>query len=362
MQENHRYIALSVLVDKAKQVGFILFDDIMDECSHFDLSIQDVDWVSNQIATLNIIVRDEMPNVESDNDDFFDFAQSDYDSVYRRIVEINPELYNYIESIKLIVPPQHREFSKLKFQILEGNLYARQRCIEMHLRIVLKLALRRYEQFGGEIEDYISDGMVGLIYAVDKYDPFSNGAFSSYASRWILNVIQRRQPTMNPLIYFPAYVKNEFFKIYDEEQLTMDDFVTPYDEICTEEIVYSLYQKEEISKDILPAFLTNYSIESLMELDEEKWVVQNRLCTDENMIAEEAEHHNMRLRIEKALSALNDREREIIKMRNGFYDNRPYSLEEVGLKFGVTRERIRQIESKALKKLRHPSKRKYYDI
>ena len=97
MQENHRYKALSVLVDKAKQVGFILFDDIMDECSRFDLSIQDVDWVSNQIATLNIIVRDEMPNVESDNDDFFDFAQSDYYSVYRRIVEINPELYNYIE-------------------------------------------------------------------------------------------------------------------------------------------------------------------------------------------------------------------------------------------------------------------------
>ena len=170
MQENHRYIALSVLVDKAKQVGFILLDDIMDECSRFDLSIQDVDWVSSQIATLNIIVRDEKPNAESDNDDFFDFAHSDYDSVYRRIVEINPQLFNYIESIKLIVPPQYREFSKLKFQILEGNLYARQRCIEMHLRIVLKLALRRYEQFGGEIEDYISDGMVGLIYAVDKYD------------------------------------------------------------------------------------------------------------------------------------------------------------------------------------------------
>ena len=69
MQENHRYKALSVLVDKAKQVGFILFDDIMDECSRFDLSIQDVDWVSNQIATLNIIVRDEMPETERNDDE-----------------------------------------------------------------------------------------------------------------------------------------------------------------------------------------------------------------------------------------------------------------------------------------------------
>ena len=361
MQENHRYIALSVLVDKAKQLGFILFDDIMDECSRFDLSIQDVDWVSNQIATLNIIVRDEMPNAESDNDDFFDFAQSDYDSVYRRIVEINPELYNYIESIKLIVPPQHREFSKLKFQILEGNRFARQRCIEMHLRLVLKIALRRYERFGGEIEDYISDGMVGLIYAVDKYDPYCNGAFSSYASRWIMNAIQRRQPTMNPQLYFPVHAKNEFFKIFDEEQLSVDDFATSYEETCVEEKLYSLCQRGEISKDILPAFLTNYSIESLIESDGEKWVFLNRLYTDENLISEEAEFHDLQLRIEKALLSLSDREREIIKMRNGFYDNKPFSLEEVGLKFGVTRERIRQIEAKALTKLRHPSKRKYYD-
>ena len=361
MQENHRYKALSVLVDKAKQLGFILFDDIMDECMRYDLSIQDVDWVSSQIATLNIIVRDEMPNAESDNDDFFDFAQSDYDSVYQRIVEINPQLFNYIESIKLIVPPQYREFSKLKFQILEGNLYARQRCIEMHLRIVLKLALRRYEQFGGEIEDYISDGMVGLIYAVDKYDPYSNGAFSSYVSRWIMNVIQRRQPTMNPQLYFPVHVKNEFFKIYDEEKLSVDDFATSYEETCVEEQLYSLCQRGEISKDILPAFLTNYSIESLLESDGEKWVIQNRLYTDENRIDEEAEYHDLQLRIEKALLTLSDREREIIKMRNGFYDNRVYSLEEIGIKFGVTRERIRQIEAKALIKLRHPSKRYFFE-
>lgn len=360
MQENHRYKVLSVLVDKAKQMGFILFDDIMDECMHFDLSIQDVDWVSNQIATMNIIVRDEMPNVESDNDDFSDFAQSDYESVYRRIVEIKPELNNYIESIKLIIPPQHREFSKLKFQILDGNPYARKRCIEMHLRIVLKIALRRYEQFGGEIEDFISDGTLGLIYAVDKYDPYSNGAFSSYASRWIMNLIQRRQPTMNPQIYFPVHVKDEFFRVYDEEKLTVDDFATPYDEICTEEWIYSLYQKGEISKDILPAFNINYSIESLMELDAENWVVQNRLLTDENLIVEEAEFYDFQLRIEKALSTLNVRESEVIKMRNGFYDNRTYSLEEIGLKFGVTRERIRQIESKALKRLRQLSKKKYY--
>ena len=125
--------------------------------------------------------------------------------------------------------------------------------------------------------------------------------------------------------------------------------------------MYSLCQRREISKDILPAFLTNYSIESLLESDGEKWVIQNRLYTDENRIDEEAEYHDLQLRIEKALLTLSDREREIIKMRNGFYDNRVYSLEEIGIKFGVTRERIRQIEAKALIKLRHPSKRYFFE-
>lgn len=360
MQENHRYKALSVLVDKAKQVGFILFDDIMDECSRFDLSIQDVDWVSNQIATLNIIVRDEMPNAESDNDDFFDFAQSDYDSVYRRIVEINPELYNYIESIKLIVPPQHREFSKLKFQIPEGNLFARQRCIEMHLRLVLKLALRRYEQFGGEIEDYISDGMVGLIYAVDKYDPYSNGAFSSYASRWIMNVIQRQQNTKNPLLYYPVHVKEEYFCIFEKEHMTDDDFSNPYEKNCIEALLYEKYQNGEISMAFMSAFQACDSIEYLLETDdEETWVVNNRLYSYENDINEEIEFRDLQRRIANVLSDLNEREREIIKMRNGFYGNRVYSLEEIGTKFGVTRERIRQIEEKTLRKLRHPSKKEF---
>lgn len=362
MQENHRYKALSVLIDKAKQFGFILFDDIMDECGRFDLSIQDVDWVSNQIATMNIIVRDEMPEAESNNDDFFDFAQFDYDSVYRRIVEINPSLEDFIESVKIIIPPQPREFSKLKYQLFDGNIYARKRCIEMHLRIVLKIALRRYEQFGGELENYISDGIIGLIYSVDKYNPYKNGAFSSYASWWIINVIQRQQTTKNPLLYFPAHTKEDYFSVFEKEQMATDDFSNPYERNGIETLLYEKYQNGEISKELIAAFQTYESIECLMETDvEEKWVETNRLYSCENEVNEEVEFHDMQRSIENVLSSLNEREREVIKMRNGFYDNRVYSLEEIGMKFGVTRERIRQIEEKTLKKLRHPSRRKYFE-
>ena len=361
MQENHRYKALSMLVDKAKQRGFILFDDIMDQCMRFDLSIQDVDWVSSQIATLNIIVRDEMPEEESNDDDFFDFSQFDYDSVYRRIVEINLSLYDFIESVKMIIPPRPREFSKLKYQLFDGNIYARKRCIEMHLRIVLKIALRRYEQFGGEIEDFISDGIIGLICAVDKYNPYKNGAFSSYASWWIINVIQRQQSTKNPLLYFPVHVKAEYFSVYEKEHMTADDFSNPYGKKGIETLLYEKYQNGEVSREFMSAFQSCDSLEYLMETDgEETWVANNRLCSCENDINEEVEFHDLQRSIENVLSSLNEREREVIKMRNGFYDNRVYSLEEIGVKFGVTRERIRQIEEKTLKKLRHPSKKESY--
>lgn len=362
MQENHRYKALSVLIDKSKQFGFILFDDIMDECGRFDLSIQDVDWVSNQIATLNIIVRDEMPEAESNDDDFFDFSQFDYDTVYKRIVEINPILYDFIDSVKMIIPPQPREFSKLKYQLFDGNTYARRRCIEMHLRIVLKIALRRYEQFGGEIENYISDGIIGLIYAVDKYNPYKNGAFSSYASWWIINVIQRQQTTKNPLLYFPVHAKEDYFSIFEKEQMAADDFSNPYGRKSIETLLYEKHQNGEISRELMLAFQSCDSLEYLMETDgEETWVANNRLYSCENDINEEVEFHDLQRSIENVLFSLNEREREVIKMRNGFYDNRVYSLEEIGMKFGVTRERIRQIEEKTLKKLRHPSRRKYFE-
>ena len=95
----------------------------MDECMRYDLSIQDVDWVSSQIATLNIIVRDEMPNAESDNDDFFDFAQFDYDSVYRRIVEINPQLINYIGSAEKTLRQQKPQYIKQSLPFLHKIWY-----------------------------------------------------------------------------------------------------------------------------------------------------------------------------------------------------------------------------------------------
>ena len=359
MQDSHRYNALNNLIDKSKQNGYVLFDEIVDICDQFDLPIKEVDWVSEQISARNIIVRDEAP-FEQTGDSFLDATQTNYDDVYTQIININPNLYGFIEQIKHIHPPQYREFINLKYQSYEGNQYARSRCIEMYMRNVLRFALRRYEVYGGEIEDYIAYGMIGLIYAVDKYNPGNSGPFASYAARWIMSVIQRFQTTQNPLIYYPAHAKEDYYKLFYEIDCfrnNSDNY--SYEHIC--QIVRKKISENDISKEIESAFYPFVSLDEMMDSKEsESWLISNSLYYDTTSVEERLEYDELQANIEKALSELTEREKEVIKKRYGFFNNKQYTLEEIGMEFGVTRERIRQIEEKALRKLRHPSKKKYY--
>lgn len=360
MQDSHRYDALNNLIDKSKQNGYVLFDEIVDICDQFDLPIKDVDWVSEQISIMNIIVRDEPPTDQSNSDGYIDYSQSDYEDTYNRIVEINPSLKDYILQIKSILPPQYREFINLKHQASEGNQFARTRCIEMYMRNVLRFAVRRYESYGGLIEDYITDGMIGLIYAVDKYDPGNSGYFVSYAALWITNIIQRFQSTNNPLIYYPVHIKEEFFRVYEEViNVGFDNKLDSIDDLI--QIVRQVAFEKGISQEIESAFYPSISLDEMIESENgENWTINHRLSYDCTLMEENLEYDELRENIKIALSELTLREQDVIKMRYGFYENKLYTLEEIGVKYGVTRERIRQIEEKALRKLRHPSRKKYY--
>lgn len=360
MQDSHRYNALNNLIDRSKQNGYVLFDEIVDICDQFDLPIKEVDWVSEQISIMNIIVRDELPTDQSNSDGFLDYSQSDYDDVYNQIIKINPDLTDYIIHIKSILPPQYKEFINLKYQIFEGNTYARTRCIEMYMRNVLRFALRRYEMYGEPIEDYITDGMIGLINAVDKYNPGNSRPFGSYAALWITNIIQRFQSTNNPLIYYPVHIKEEFFRAYEEViNLGFDNKLDSIDDLI--QIVRQVAFEKGISQEIESAFYPSISLDEMIDSENgENWTINHRLAYDCTLMEENLEYDELRENIKIALSELTLREQDVIKMRYGFYENKLYTLEEIGVKYGVTRERIRQIEEKALKKLRHPSRKKYY--
>ena len=134
--------------------------------------------------------------------------------MYNRIIELDYSLKEFVEEVRNIVPPQWGELKRLRYQVLEGNLYARERMIKMHLRLALKLALQRSEMYEMNIQDAVSEACIGLIIAVDRYDSDVNGAFSAYASMWILQNLVRNQPMRNLLIYYPVHKRDFFFSTY----------------------------------------------------------------------------------------------------------------------------------------------------
>lgn len=375
--------ALANLIQLSSEKGFLVFDDIYDVADKWALSIRDVDYLSSSIATRGILVYDEAPvtnTAGSSEDDYDDYAQRDYEDVFNRVIELDPDLEGFIESVRSIIPPQAREMEQLKYQVQEGNLYARERVIQMHLRFAVRIALQRAEAYNCEIADTLQEACIGLITAVDRYDPDSSGAFGSYASLWIMQNLGRSQATQRPTVYYPFHKKEGYYTMYpilkENGYLDSDIWTNPeVRRVIQDRLGCGIDQAEDIIRQSMPieplddiynVFLeevyadekTDDLFKNTVENETQKNVIQN---VDLNVfywddVCEEIEQRALRETLERLMGELKDREREILKARYGFEDGVEKTLEEVGQTFGVTRERIRQIESKALRKLSHPTR------
>ena len=376
MGKDIRQEAFNYLIDLANKQGYVTFDEIMDCADEHDLPIQDFDWLSNSITSRGILVYSESPSSASavDDDEYDDFAQSDYEAVYKRIVELNPSLEPFINDVRDIIPPQRLELKQLKYQVVDGNEYARSRMIEMHLRIALRVALQRAEAFDMDIEDAIGYACIGLIIAVDKYDPDTSGAFASYATLWILQNISREQATRRPLVYYPVHQKENYFAIYP--LLKRHGCIECVDlwecEKARKMITDKLGCSDKDAEIVVAQMIPNLRIEDLIELYSGEYgesenrdamvgtmlgsIIPDTVVSDEDVF--QTTHDKMLGEVlSDVLSTLTPREESVLKFRYGF-NGGERTLEEVGREFNITRERVRQIEEKALRKLRHPSRSK----
>lgn len=377
--------ALANLIQLSSEKGLLVFDDIYDVADKWDLSIRDVDYLSSSIAARGILVYDEAPVTNaagsSSEDDYDDYAQRDYEVVFNRVIELDPGLEDFINIVRAVVPPQAREMDQLKYQVQEGNLYARERVIQMHLRFAVRIALQRAETYDSDIADTLQEACLGLIMAVDRYDPDSSGPFGSYASLWILQNIGRAQATQRPAVYYPVHKKEGYFIMYpilkESGYLNSDIWTDPDVRwLIQDRLGCGVDQVEDIINQSMPIdsldniyemFLNNIEKEEIQE-DVFEYIAEDEI--QENVfqninsdifywnddIYEEIEQRALRETLENLMGESKDREREVLKARYGFEDGVEKTLEEVGQTFGVTRERIRQIESKALRKLSHPKR------
>lgn len=378
--------ALSNLIQLSSEKGFLVFDDIYDVADKWNLSIRDVDYLSSSIATRGILVYDEDPVANttcSSEDDYDDYAQRDYEVVFNRVVELDPGLENFINVVRAVIPPQVREMDQLKYQVQEGNVYARERVIQMHLRLAVRIALQRSEIYDCEIADTLQEACIGLVTAVDRYNPDSSGSFESYASLWILQSIGRAQATQRPAVYYPVHKKEGYFTMYpilkENGYLDSDVWTNPdVRKMIQDRLDCGINQVEDIIQQSMPIKSLDDIYErflKIIECDEiQDGVFENTVENEihnsdlENInldafywnddVYGEIEQRALRETLENLMSELKNREQEVLKARYGFDDGVEKTLEEVGKTFGVTRERIRQIEAKAIKKLSSPKKKK----
>jgi RNA polymerase primary sigma factor len=373
MERGNRQEAFTELLFIAQKQGYVTFDNILEYGDTYSLPIQDFDWLSNELITCGILVYDEIPTGKiSPEDDFDDYAQSDYEAVYKRIIELDESLRLFVVSVKNILPPQKGELSTLKYQVIEGNNHAKKRMVEMYLRFALRIALRRYDNYDMDIEDAIGEACIGLLIAVDRYDFKINGPFGSYVSMWILQNLSRVQPTRRPLVYYPVHKREQFFSVYSllKERCLINELGV-VDEEEARQLLYSKFgftnkQIDDVINELTPINSLDQMIDSFLQIDNTlainsgnqipQWFINT--CTSNTNIDEEIMYNDLKFHIAKVLGTLTVREQEVLRLRYGLDDGCEKTLEEIGKKFNVTRERIRQIESKALLKLRLSSRNK----
>lgn len=368
MGSDNRQNAYQYLIRLSEQQGYILFDDIMSSADKWALPITDVDWLSNSITTRGILVYDSAPatgKIIDDDEDFDDYAQSDYEAVFNRVVELDPSLEIFINEIREIRPPQAREMHQLKYQVQEGNRYARERVIQMHLRFAVRIALQRAEQYDCEIADMLQDACLGLINAVDRFDPDMSGPFGSYASLWILQNVSRFQKTQRPAIYYPVHKKEGYLTLYpvlkERGCLECPDVgqCEKVWELASERLKCAKEQTEDAINQCLPLEsvdeLYPMFLKNIDDCEKQEDTSEESMCF--SFLYEETgfsivENTVFGQNIRECLAELKPREQQVIRARYGFDDGIAKTLEEVGTSLGVTRERVRQIENKALKKLK----------
>jgi RNA polymerase primary sigma factor len=273
--------------------------------------------------------------------------------------ETNPVLRDalraYLEGIGQVDLLTREEEIKLAKQIQKGNKKARQRMIAANLRLVVKIA-KDYNGYGLPLSDLISEGNLGLIRAVEKFDPTRGTKFSTYASWWIKQSVRRSLANQSKTIRLPVHVIDKLSRINRlSGQLTEELGREPDEQELADELdipVKKLNMLRRASQHTLSLDQPVGHEDSGLSLTE---LVQDQGAVDPSL---ELESQNMHDLVRGSLDILNERELRILGLRFGLNGNKPLTLAEIGDEFGVTRERIRQLQNAALKKLRKALEKK----
>ena len=348
----------NTLIKKGKEKGYITFEELANELKGLEIDSDALDNLYNLLVENKIEVVAEV-DVDESGDGGATIKQANEpiilaDEEITRDVNINDPVRMYLKEIGRISLLSAEEEMNISKRVAEGDKEAERILAESNLRLVVSIA-KRYVGRGLLFLDLIQEGNIGLMKAVDKFDYDKGYKFSTYATWWIRQAITRALADQARTIRVPVHMVETINKMSRiQRQLTLELNREPSDE----EIAQKMGVTVEKVREVLKISQEPVSLETPIGEEEDSHL--GDFLKDEGSLSPEeyTENEILKEEIKEVLMSLQAREQEVLELRFGLVDGTCHTLEEVGRKFNVTRERIRQIEAKALRKLRHPSRAK----
>jgi RNA polymerase primary sigma factor len=344
----------ATLLKQSKKRGFITQEEILEVFVEPEEYIEEIDDFYDQVVTQGIDVFESVTDeADAENTDVLTRELEQLSSLGN--AGVSDPVRMYLKEIGRIPLLNREQEIRLAQKVESGDPEAKQQLVDANLRLVVSIA-KKYIGRGMTFLDLIQEGNKGLIRAVEKFDWTKGFKFSTYATWWIRQAITRSIADQARTIRIPVHMVETINKLMRTSRRLMQDLGR---EPTPEEVGKVMEMDPEKVRDILKISQNTTSLEAPVGSGEDESVLGDFIADDRQVSPYDATSIQMlRENVEEVLSALSDREAKVLRMRFGLSGNKMMTLEEVGRKFGVTRERIRQIEAKALRKLKHPSRRK----
>ena len=343
------------LLKTANKQGFITQEVVLETLEFPEKVLEELDDFYDKLLTKGIDIFEGAETQSTDNKDKASDLEKELELLSTlSSSKVSDPVRMYLKEIGRIPLLTRDEEIRLAQETEMGDLEAKAKLVNSNLRLVVSIA-KKYIGRGMIFLDLIQEGNKGLIRAVEKYDWTKGYKFSTYATWWIRQAITRAIADQARTIRIPVHMVETINKLIRISRKLMQDLGR---EPTPEEISKNMDISADKVREILKISQKTTSLETPIGDDDDSFL--GDFIPDERQMSpyDATSRRLLKQNIEEVLQALSDREARVLKMRFGLENHQPMTLEEVGKKFGVTRERIRQIEAKALRKLKHPSRRK----
>ena len=358
MEQEKKPLDVKALIEKGKAKGSLSNADIMEAIEFADYDIDQIEKIYDQLEANGIEVISyenpaEFEEIETEVEQL-ENAEDMEKMLQQEGLAIDDPVRMYLKEIGKVPLLDAEKELEIAERMANGDEEAKQMLIEANLRLVVSIA-KRYVGKGMFFLDLIQEGNLGLMKAVEKFDYTKGYKFSTYATWWIRQAITRAIADQARTIRIPVHMVETIHKVSRYQRQLLQELGH---EATPDEVAEKIGMSPEKVREIMKIAQDPVSLETPIGEEEDSHLGDFIPDDDSPAPQDAASYAMLREQIKEVLHTLTPREEHVLKLRYGLNDGRTHTLEEVGKEFNITRERIRQIEAKALRKLRHPSRSK----